>query len=236
MAGAARAPRGDHPRRADHGGRPPAPRTCGWWRARPSIRERFRCADLRRTPPAGPTPAAEWRPWRSVAELPGGKVHLSALPVGRQAGAPRLRGARPRHELHGAPRGDAAAVPALAFARAGRSAPPWSPWWPRGCPGASWSNEIRRLLRGRRGTRPEFQPVLRDVRELVERLVRGARDRRRGRAGTPQRLKQALGAAPAGRAGGDRRQPRAVHPRARPRRAASACSTRPAAWSPRSSR
>ena len=34
----------------------------------------------------------------------------------------------------------------------------------------SWSNEIRRLLRGGR-QQPEFQPVLRDVRELVERLT-----------------------------------------------------------------
>ena len=35
----------------------------------------------------------------------------------------------------------------------------------------SWSNEVRRLLRGGRARSPEFQPVLRDVRELVERLT-----------------------------------------------------------------
>ena len=53
--------------------------------------------------------------------------------------------------------------------------------------------------------------------------------------GAPARLRSTLTAVPPGRAGRHPRQPRALHPRARPT-AGSGCSTRPAAWSRRSSR
>src|SRR5262245_66562923 len=55
----------------------------------------------------------------------------------------------------------------------------------------SWSNEIRKLLvEGRH--RPEFQPVMQDVRALVERLSE-ERDTETGGRWNPGRLKQALG-------------------------------------------
>ena len=54
-----------------------------------------------------------------------------------------------------------------------------------------WSNELRRFLQG--GTqRPEFQPILRDVRELVDRIVAEKEADHEGGAWTPQRLKQTL--------------------------------------------
>ena len=54
-----------------------------------------------------------------------------------------------------------------------------------------WSNEIRRFLRG--GTeRPEFQPILRDVRELVDRIIDEKQADQEGGVWTPQRLKQTL--------------------------------------------
>jgi len=55
-----------------------------------------------------------------------------------------------------------------------------------------WSNQLRKLLR-RGGTQPrEFQPLMRDVRELVEKLTTEKEDLEGRGAWTPQRLKQTL--------------------------------------------
>ena len=54
-----------------------------------------------------------------------------------------------------------------------------------------WSDELRRLLRGG-SERPEFRPILRDVRELIDQIV-ADRDAEQERiAWTPDRLKQTL--------------------------------------------
>jgi trehalose 6-phosphate synthase len=54
-----------------------------------------------------------------------------------------------------------------------------------------WSDELRGFLRS--GTqRPEFQPILRDVRDLVDRIVAEKESDHEGGAWTPQRLKHTL--------------------------------------------
>ncbi len=56
----------------------------------------------------------------------------------------------------------------------------------------SWSNELRKLLRGG-GPRPEFKPLLQDVRELVDRLSVDKDTEEGHGAWTAGRLKQTLG-------------------------------------------
>ena len=61
----------------------------------------------------------------------------------------------------------------------------------------SWTDEIRRILRGGvllrgGGQNPEFQPILRDVRELVERIAAERDSDDGGGAWTPDRLKTTL--------------------------------------------
>ncbi|MFH1016735.1 MAG: trehalose-6-phosphate synthase [Pseudomonadota bacterium] len=56
-----------------------------------------------------------------------------------------------------------------------------------------WTSDIRRILRGGEQQHPEFQPILRDVRELVGRLVaETVEPEGRGGIWTPQRLRQVL--------------------------------------------
>jgi trehalose 6-phosphate synthase len=146
----------------------------------------FSCEELGKNLGASGAP---WSPWHAISTLPGGKVHVSALPI--------LDGERPLgfvalvHDLSWMERRGATArsfllvaffVLALAASVVTLVAARLS--W------RSWTREIRRLLRGDT-QRPEFQPVLRDVRELVEQLT-AEKDLDRGGAWTPQRLKQTL--------------------------------------------
>jgi trehalose-6-phosphate synthase len=55
-----------------------------------------------------------------------------------------------------------------------------------------WSDEFRRFLRGDALKRPEFQPILHDVRELVDRIIVEEKADWEGGGWTPQRLKQTL--------------------------------------------
>jgi trehalose 6-phosphate synthase len=138
------------------------------------------------TQPGNPPPHA----WYAVDALPTGTVHVSAIPVldrSRMLGYVVLV-----QDLSYADRRDAdtrvyllllfgllAGAASLTTIVAARLA------W-RG-----WSNELRRLLRGEAG-KAAFRPFLRDVRELVDRVM----EEREldGEAGlwTPQRLKNAL--------------------------------------------
>jgi trehalose 6-phosphate synthase len=151
----------------------------------------FGCADLgthvRSTKDA---PAPDWKAWSDVVTLPGGDVHVSANPVldGDQA----LGFVVLVHDLSFVQRREAttrrflllafgflaltAALVTIVTARLS---------W-RG-----WSDELRGFLRS--GTqRPEFQPILRDVRDLVDRIVAEKETDREGGAWTPQRLKHTL--------------------------------------------
>ncbi len=56
----------------------------------------------------------------------------------------------------------------------------------------SWTDQLRRVLRGEETKRREFQPLLRDVRELAERLASEAEPEHTGNRWTPERLKGVL--------------------------------------------
>jgi trehalose 6-phosphate synthase len=128
--------------------------------------------------------------WRWVEELPGGKAHVSAFamadgdqPLGfvvllHDFSFVQRREATMRQFLLGAFAILAACASVVTVVAARLS---WR----------SWSNEIRKLITEGR-PRPEFQPVLQDVRALVERLSE-ERDTETGGRWNPDRLKQALG-------------------------------------------
>lgn len=156
----------------------------------PEYPDRFRCPDIapRVRPSAGVAPEA-WQTWRSVAELPGGKVHLSAIPI-VDGGAP-LGFVVLVHDMSFMERREETlrdflltAFVVLALCASVVTVVAARLSW------RSWSNEVRRFLRAG-GQKPEFLPVMRDVRELVERLAH-EREAETGAGWTPQRLKHAL--------------------------------------------
>jgi trehalose 6-phosphate synthase len=158
----------------------------------PEYPERFKCADIapHLQPKADAPPGAPWNLWRSTAALPGGKVHLSAIPVGDEKGT--LGFVVLVHDMSFIGRREEtlrqfllAAFGVLALAASIVTAVAARLSW------RSWSNEIRGLLKSGRREQPEFQPVLRDMRELVERLAY-ERDADTGGGWTPQRLKNVL--------------------------------------------
>jgi trehalose 6-phosphate synthase len=135
-------------------------------------------------------PKSGQRPWRSEVMLASGKLHLSALPIaedGKDYGfvlvvqdlsyAERREGTMRQILLLGF--GVLAAAASLVTLIAARLS------W-RG-----WSNELRKLLRGE-AHRPEFQPLLQDVRNLADRLAFEKDLDGHGGNWTPQRLKQIL--------------------------------------------
>ncbi len=151
----------------------------------------FGCSDLgSHVRPTKEAPVGEWTSWSTVATLPGGDVHVSAIPV--------IDGEEPLgfivlvHDLSFVQRREAttqrflllafgllAATAAVVTIVTARLA------W-RG-----WSDDLRGFLRS--GTqRPEFQPILRDVRDLVDRIVTERESDGEGGAWTPQRLKNTL--------------------------------------------
>jgi trehalose 6-phosphate synthase len=149
------------------------------------------CEELgRHVLPAAGEPATAWSPWRSVLPLPGGNVHVSAMPV--------LEGDQPLgfvvlvQDLSFVERREAKtrnflllAFGVLAVAASAVTVVAARLSW-RG-----WSKELRRFLRS--GTpHPEFRPILGDVRELVDRIVAEKETDREGGDWTPQRLKQTL--------------------------------------------
>ncbi len=126
-----------------------------------------------------------WGHWTAIEPLPGGDVHISALPVSdAQAELGHVvlvhdmsfvgrREARTRAFLLAA-FGVLSVLASIVALVASRMS------W-RG-----WSKELQGFLRGG-GQSKEFQPILADVRELVDRLIE-----QEGRAWTPQRLKDTL--------------------------------------------
>jgi trehalose 6-phosphate synthase len=141
--------------------------------------------------PAAETSDGEWRAWEGRSTLPGGPIQVNAVPMmsdGRASGFLVLV-----HDLSCAARREPTtrrflivAFGLLALAAAGVTVVAARLSW------RDWSNEIRRFLRG--GTdRPEFQPILSDVRELVDRIIEEKQADQEGGVWTPQRLKQTLG-------------------------------------------
>jgi trehalose 6-phosphate synthase len=159
--------------------------------ATPDFPELFGCSRLGyNVRPRAVAPAEQWNTWEGVRRLPGGSVHVSAVPL--------LDGERPLgfvvlvHDLSFVERREAktqqfllVAFGFLALAASAVTMIASRLSW------TGWSNELRRFLRT--GTeRPEFRPLLRDVRELVERIVTERESEGEGGAWTPQRLKQTL--------------------------------------------
>jgi trehalose 6-phosphate synthase len=148
----------------------------------PEIAARVR---LREDAPADPP-----RPWTSVESLPGGEVHLSAIPL--------LDGTQERgfvvlvQDLSFVARREVAtkrflmlAFSFLALTASAITIVAARVAW-RG-----WTNEVRRFLQGG-AQRAEFQPILRDVRELVDRIVADTEADREVGKWTPERLKHTL--------------------------------------------
>jgi trehalose 6-phosphate synthase len=128
--------------------------------------------------------------WTTVQRSPSGDVHVSAVPV--LDGARVLGFATLVQDLGFAARRESMTRTFLVFAFAFLALAASAvtiiaariSW--RG-----WSAELRRFLRGD-AHRPEFQPILSDVRELVDRLVAEKAADREGGTWTPDRLKQTL--------------------------------------------
>jgi len=151
----------------------------------------FTCAELgRHVRPASGAATAPWTTWQSVRPLPDGSVYVSAVPV--------FEGGHPLgfvvlvHDLAFADRREAEtrrflllAFGILALAASAVTMIAARLSW-RG-----WSRELRRFLRSE-SHRPEFQPILGDVRELVDRIVSETEADREAGEWTPQRLKQTL--------------------------------------------
>ena len=133
----------------------------------------------------------QWTVWHQAATLPGGSVLVSAVPVanaGQTLGFVILV-----HDLSYVQRREdqtrqfvliAFFFLALAASAATILVARFS-WH-------GWSEEIRRLARGEGPNRPEFQPILRDVRELVDRMMVERETELEGGAWTAQRLKLTL--------------------------------------------
>jgi trehalose 6-phosphate synthase len=151
--------------------------------------EMFSCANvgphIRANDPDG------WQVWRTSADLPGGSVHASAIPL--------LDDERPVgfvvviHDLSFVERREGrtqlfllvsfavlailASVVTLVTVRLS---------W-RG-----WSDALRRLAQGEGGERREFLPLLKDLRALIDRLASEEQSELSGGRWTPERLKLTL--------------------------------------------
>jgi trehalose 6-phosphate synthase len=161
--------------------------------ATPEFPEAFSCAatgpHVRAAADAAP---GEWKAWRTTGELPGGDVHVSAAPLvenGKALGFVVLvhdmsfvarRESSTRTFLlvaFGVLAALAAAVTLLSVRLSWRN----------------WSEALRRFAQGDGGTqRGQFVPLVRDLRELMDRLAAEELAELRGGAWTPERLKLTL--------------------------------------------
>ncbi len=134
--------------------------------------------------------APDWHAWEEVSALPGGSVQVDAIPM--MASDQPIGFLILVHDLSFIERREATtqrflvgAFGLLALAAAGVTLVASRLSW------RDWSNEIRRFLRGGE-ERPEFQPILRDVRELVDRIIEEKQSEQDGGIWTAARLKQTL--------------------------------------------
>ncbi|MFO0675470.1 MAG: trehalose-6-phosphate synthase [Polyangiaceae bacterium] len=144
----------------------------------------FVCADV-----VASLDASEDRTASSTVELPSGPVHVSAVPLDADAG--RLGAVVLVHDLGYVTRRDAkmrrmllVAFFALALAASVMTLVAVRLAW------RSWTNELRKALTGRAAG--AFAPLVRDVRELAERLSQEHDPEARDGAWSPERLKNAL--------------------------------------------
>ena len=141
-----------------------------------------------RSSPQAPVP--EWQTWRSVVEIEGGPVHLSAMPLiddGQPLGVILLL-----HDFGFAERREAQVQKLLVgtFAVLAGAASLLTVFIRRAS-WHGWTNEIRRVLRGG-FHKPEFHPLMSDVRDLLDRVSAERELEGSGGAWTPERLKDSL--------------------------------------------
>jgi trehalose 6-phosphate synthase len=156
----------------------------------PKFPKALACADL--APGLQPVGAdATWQTWRGQRELPGGPVHVSAVPLleaEQTVGWVVLI-----HDLSFVERREGrtqvfllASFAMLALLASVITLATMRLSW-RG-----WSDALRRLARGDTGERREFLPLLKDLRELIDRLATEEQAEMSGGAWTPERLKLTL--------------------------------------------
>ena len=136
--------------------------------------------------PEPKSPSASWSTWHTVASLPAGGVYLSAIPVIEADQA--LGFVILVHDMSFVERreGETRYFLWLAFGILGLTAAVITLvaarlYW------HGWSTALRLLLRGDGIERPEFNPILRDVRELYDRILK-----QEGGSWTPERLRNTL--------------------------------------------
>lgn len=155
--------------------------------------EQFTCRAIgTQIRPAAPSPSAAWLSWSTIQSLPVGDVYVNAIPVmdrDQTLGFVVLV-----HDLSFVARREAKtqnflliAFGFLALAASAVTIIASRLSW------RSWSDEVRRFLRGgTRAQRPEFKPILGDVRDLVDRIVAEREADHDAGAWTPQRLRSTL--------------------------------------------
>lgn len=137
-------------------------------------------------------PADQWTSWRVTAELPGGSVHASAIPL--IDGNTVLGFVVLVHDLSFVERREArtqlfllASFGVLAILASVVTLVTVRLSW-RG-----WSDGLRRIAQGQGAPeRREFLPLIKDLRELLDRLATEEQAELRGGTWTPQRLKLTL--------------------------------------------
>jgi trehalose 6-phosphate synthase len=157
----------------------------------PTFPVQFSCANVGRHVQPREGSGDGWRAWEQHTTLPGGPVQVDAIPM--MADDEPVGFLVLVHDLSFAERREATtrrflvlAMGLLAVAAAGVTLVAARLSW------RDWSNEVRRFLRA--GTaRPEFQPILSDVRELVDRIIEEKQADQEGGLWTAERLKQTLG-------------------------------------------
>jgi len=152
--------------------------------------EQFGCRTVGAHVRQSATTGAVFVPWKTVASLPGGAVHVSAIPLldeEQVVGFVVLL-----HDLSFIERREASVrwflLVTFGFLAAAAAA---ITMFAARVSWRQWGGEIQRVLKGET-PRPEFHPLLQDVRDLVERIAAERQADSEGGVWTPQRLKQTL--------------------------------------------
>jgi trehalose 6-phosphate synthase len=157
--------------------------------ATPKYPDEFSCGEI------GPHVVAEgeWRTWRSAVDLPGGRIHVNAVPLLDDAGPQGF--VVLIHDLSFASRREGSTRVFLlgAFATLALLASVITLVTVR-LSWRGWSEALRQIARGGGAGRErrEFAPLLKDLRELIDRLATEEQSALSGGAWTAERLKLTL--------------------------------------------
>jgi len=160
----------------------------------PSFPEEFRCSAVgsrvRAATPSGDAETSRLRPWSTYATLPTGRVYVSAMPVTSETQDEDLGFVTLVHDLSYIERREAQARTFLLLASGFLAVLAFGvPMFVARRARYGWTLELRSLLRGGKQKR-EFQPILNDLRELVDRMTSDQEDA--SGQWTAKRLKQTL--------------------------------------------